>query len=124
MRVTHSRVSNQFRKQKRHGGMVELDNPADGAAWIEQLPDPRDDGLAALCNREWEKTVIDAAIDRVKRRVPAEQFQLFDFNVLREWPVKKVATTFDVSAARVYLAKHRVAKLIRLEARQIEREFV
>ena len=65
---------------------------------------------------------MDAAIDRVKQKVTAEQFQMFDFYVLREWPPEKVAKTLGVSTARVYLNKHRVGKLVKQELRQIESE--
>jgi len=87
---------------------------------MEEIPDPSGNQIAALWDEEWEKNLMDAAIARVKRRVDAEQFQLFDFYVLRQWPVMKVAQTFDVSVGKVYLVKHRISKLIRREVEQLE----
>ena len=97
-------------------------NPTTGTGFLERLPDEGTLDLGAIWDRAWEENVMDAAIRRVKRRVSAEQFQLFDFNVLRDWPTAKVARTFGVSSARVYLAKHRVSRLIKIEAQAIERE--
>jgi RNA polymerase sigma factor (sigma-70 family) len=123
MTVTRSRIANQYRRRRRHAALVEVDDDTTGTAFLERVPDERTLDLGAVWDRAWEENVMDAAIRRVKRRVPAEQFQLFDFNVLRDWPARKVAKTFGVSSARVYLAKHRVSRLIQIEARAIEREF-
>ena len=60
----------------------------------------------------------------MKRRVEAKQYQLFDLYVLKKWPVRKVATTLQVNAAQVYLAKHRVSALIRREIQYLEKRFV
>jgi RNA polymerase sigma factor (sigma-70 family) len=124
MTVIRSRIANQYRKRRRHAALVNVDEDTTGTAFLERVPDERTLDLGTIWDRAWEENVMDAAIRRVKRRVPAEQFQLFDFNVLRDWPARKVATTFGVSSARVYLAKHRVSRLIQIEARAIEREFV
>jgi RNA polymerase sigma factor (sigma-70 family) len=118
MVVTRSRIANQYRRRKRFEAVVECP-----AVLIEQIPDEGTLDLDATWEREWEANVMDAAIRRVRRRVPAEQYQLFDYYVLREWPVRRVARAFGVSCARVYLAKHRVTRLIRIEARAIEKEY-
>lgn len=124
MRATHSRISNQFRRQKKHAAVVPIigSDEVNGIR-LEDIIDESETGLEAIWEHEWEKNVIDAAIERVKRRIPAEQFHLFDFAVLREWPTEKVAVTFGVGKARVYLAKHRISKLVHAEARRIEEEF-
>jgi RNA polymerase sigma-70 factor (ECF subfamily) len=102
--------------------VLDSPNEREGTAWLEQLPDEHGDGLARLWDQEWERNLMDAAIERVKKRVPAEQFQIFDFYVLREWSSEKVAKTLGVSTARVYLTKHRVGKLVKVELKQIEQE--
>jgi RNA polymerase sigma factor (sigma-70 family) len=122
MQVTRSRISNQFRKQKARSRIRGLDDQTDRTALIEQVPDERIKTLDTLWEEEWEKNVMDAAVDRVKRRVRAEQFQLFDFTVLRDFPVPKVAEMFGVSRTRVYLARHRITKMVRAEAKKLEHE--
>ena len=54
-------------------------------------------------------------MEKVKKKVKARQFQIFDFYVNKEWSVSEVCKTLDVSATQVYLAKHRITKLIRKE---------
>lgn len=120
--VTRSRISNQFRRRRKHAPVLDNGDGTSGTALLEQLPDERHNGLSHLWDEEWDRNLMDAAIERVKKQVPAEQFQMFDFYVLREWPAEKVARTLGVSAARVYLAKHRVGKRVQLELKQIEKE--
>jgi len=48
---------------------------------------------------------------------------MFDFYAVRQWPVGKVAQTLGVSAAQVYLAKHRVTGLIKKEVRALEKKW-
>ena len=73
---------------------------------------------------EWEKNLMDAAIQRVKRRVSIEQFQMFDLFVLKGWPARDVAKTLSVTIAHVYVAKHRLAKLVKKEVRLLEEKDV
>jgi len=58
---------------------------------VDRIPDPSSINLEAVWNEEWEKNLLDAATERVKRKIDPEQYQLFDFHVLKHWPAKKVA---------------------------------
>lgn len=73
--------------------------------------------------REWQWNLLKAAMDRVKVRVNEEQYQLFDLCVVKQWPVSRITTTLEVSAARVYLARHRIGRLIEKEVRRLEKEW-
>ena len=82
---------------------------------MERIPDPGKPSLDQLWDEEWERNLLEAAIERVKRKVDPKQYQIFDFLVAKGWPVSRVARALHVSSGRVYLAKHRVAKLIKQE---------
>ena len=69
---------------------------------------------------DWQKNLMDAAIQRVKRKVTIEHYQMFDLFVIKRWPAKDVAKTLGVTIAHVYVAKHRLAKLIRKEVAALE----
>lgn len=122
MQVTRSRISNQFRRNRRHQVLERSDNSArdDHTDFLEQIPDPAGNQVEALWENEWHRNLVDAAITRVKNRVDPEHFQIFDFYVLKEWPVGKVSKTFRVNAAKVYLIKHRISRLIQKEVEQLE----
>jgi RNA polymerase sigma-70 factor (ECF subfamily) len=76
--------------------------------------------LEQIWDEEWAQTILATAVRHIKNQVHPKQFQIFDLYVLKHWPVRDVARTLGVSLARVYLAKHRVALLLKKEVRQIE----
>src|SRR5204862_6772608 len=80
-------------------------------ATIDNIPDPDSLSLDAFWEAGWEKNLMSAALEQVKRQVSGKQFQIFDLYVLQNWPVRDVTRTLRVSAAQVYLAKHRVSAL-------------
>jgi RNA polymerase sigma-70 factor (ECF subfamily) len=57
----------------------------------------------------------------VKIRASAEQYQMFDYYVLKQWPVRKVARTLGVTVGHVYVAKHRISRLIKREIELMEK---
>ena len=117
--VTRSKITNHFAKRQRQPVLVAA-SAKDGANTdstpaIERVPDAQSAPADAAWDADWEKNLMEAAIQRVKRRVSIEQFQMFDLFVLKQWPAKQVAQTLHVSIAHVYVAKHRITKLIRKE---------
>jgi hypothetical protein len=71
--------------------------------------------LEASWNEEWEKNLFQAALRRVRAKADARQYQIFDVIFRLEWPPSKVASTFRISLARVYLVKHRIRRLLKQE---------
>ena len=89
-------------------------------ATAERVPDPATMDLAAAWDVEWERNLMEAAVERVKKKVDPTQYQLFDLYVLKEWPVSRVAEALQVKTSAVYVAKHRVGKLIKRELSQLQ----
>jgi RNA polymerase sigma-70 factor (ECF subfamily) len=88
---------------------------------VERVAAPEDDPVGEVWEEEWAKNLADAAIERVKQRVSAKQFQMFDLYALKEWPVGEVARSVKANIAQVYLAKHRVTSLIRQETAKLRK---
>ncbi|MCC6822723.1 MAG: sigma-70 family RNA polymerase sigma factor [Verrucomicrobia subdivision 3 bacterium] len=88
---------------------------------VERIPAPDASVVGEVWEEEWAKNLADAAIERVKQRVGAKQFQMFDLYVLKEWPVREVAKTLHANIAQVYLAKHRVTALIKQETDKLRK---
>ena len=127
--LTRQRIARQFarRDPTRHsalsaGGSAARHADATGTATIDRIADPAGLGLEAVWNEEWEKNVLRTASERVKRQVKAGQYQMFDLYVLQGWPVRDVARTLRVSVAQVYLARHRVGRLLKKQLRQLQQE--
>jgi RNA polymerase sigma factor (sigma-70 family) len=89
---------------------------------IEAVPDPSAFVPDSYWDEEWERNIYETAVERAKAKVPPKQFQIFDFYVLKEWPVKKVREVLGVSATQVYLAKHRVSRELKKQMRIVEKQ--
>lgn len=119
LKVTKWRITDQLRKRQKlidHYHDVSLpdsENP-------EPLADPKEPELDAMWAEEWEQNLIDAAVDRVKRKIDPKQYQIFDLYVLKKWPVSKVSRTMNISPGSVYLIKHRTGKLIKKEVEYLQ----
>jgi RNA polymerase sigma factor (sigma-70 family) len=87
---------------------------------IARVPDPASLELDSVWEEEWQKNLLDAAIERVKQQVTPKQFQIFDLSVLHVLPLGEVTKLLKVNAAQVYLARHRVGSLIKKEAKRLE----
>jgi RNA polymerase sigma-70 factor (ECF subfamily) len=68
-----------------------------------------------LWDAEWKAHIHLTALARVKRQVSARQFQLFDIHVLQGLSVRSAAEAAGTTMAAVYMAKSRVARLVRRE---------
>jgi RNA polymerase sigma-70 factor (ECF subfamily) len=119
LNMTRWRITDQLRKRRRPPSSGDTDADIRLRA---NLVDPVSECLEALWNAEWEKNLLDAAIDKVKRRLDPQNYQIFDFYVNKEWPPEKVAKTFGISIGKVYLAKHRVTEMIAEEVKKLEKD--
>jgi RNA polymerase sigma-70 factor (ECF subfamily) len=61
---------------------------------------------------------------RVKRRTSPAQFQVFEYYVLQNHSVAETARAIGISAAKVYLTKHRVSAQVRKELAYLRTSYV
>ena len=124
LRLTRWRIINQLKKRGAEakrlapGQLVAV--RADETATLERIPDPAGGDLEAIWETEWEAHLVHAAVERVKRRVDPAQFQIFQLSCLEGWPVRKVAQTLGVNVGRVYLARHRLGRLLKQEIQSLQ----
>jgi len=90
-------------------------------ATIERIPDPVIPEFGAEWDAAWEKNLLAQAMKRVREQIDERQFQVFDLCVAKGWPPADVAQTLGISAARVYLTKHRVSALVKKEVQRLEK---
>ena len=115
LRLTSWRVLDQLRKRQRHIEPRAATRTSTRTATIERVTDPVGMKLEAAWDDEWERNLMEAAIERVKRKVDPRQYQAFDLCVVREWSAARVARALKVNRGRVYLIKHRINNLIKKE---------
>jgi RNA polymerase sigma factor (sigma-70 family) len=123
LNLTRWRIVDQFRKRDPclAGGFTDGDTAQTRA--IERIADPGGDWLETYWQEEWKKNAMTAALERVKGKIDPKQFQVFDLAAIKEWPVKRIAEALGMSPARIYLTKHRVAKLVQKEIRSMEKKY-
>lgn len=125
MQITRRRIADRLRKRYRSGdvGALKVEDSS-AAALLNELPDASSSVLENLWEEEWRRHMADAAMERVKRLVSPEQFQMFEFSVLQRWPAGKVAEALGVSTIQVYMARHRVGKLVKKEIQRLEQKMI
>lgn len=123
LQITRRRVADQMRKQYRAGevGAVRADDTA-VAGMLQEIPDMTALPLDAMWDTEWRRHVAQAAMEKVKRRIRPEQFQMFELAMLKGWPAAKVAKALGCTLIQVYMARHRVGRQIRKEVEAMERK--
>lgn len=113
LRVVHRRVADFWRTGvAQRERTIALDD-----ADVEDTPAA---DFEALWDAEWREQTLAAALRRVRAKVSVKQFMIFEMVVLREVPVAEIKRGLGVNAAQVYLARHRVGKLLEEELRRVE----
>lgn len=121
--VTRSRISVRRRSENRRQPLIREPLPAedDAASW-EAIPDPAGDEFDQEWQREWEAHLMETAQRRVRAKVSSQQLLIFRLATVNALPPNQVAKKLGVSIPQVYLARHRVGKLLKSEVAQLRRE--
>jgi len=123
LQLTGWRITNQFKRRRAAGlsdsaAPVNVSTGTDAAKPAAEFAVPPE--LERFWEAEWQQNLLRAALERVRRQANPRQFQIFDLCAVKQKPLKEVRRFLGVSAMQVYLARHRVAKLIRKEIARIK----
>jgi len=120
--IVRRRVNDHLRRARvRPSARAESGTDTARTPRMERIPDPAGDVITEVWEEEWARNVADVAMDRVKARVSAKQFQMFDLYVIKGWAVRDVARALRANVAQVYLAKHRLTAMLRKETAVLRR---
>jgi RNA polymerase sigma factor (sigma-70 family) len=123
LQLTRWRIADKFKSRPRAENQSPQ-RPDDGEGGrnrtrtVERIPEP--DNAEEQWNREWQLHLLDAATERVSRRVQAAHFQAFDLYLRQGWPVPKVAAKLGFTPARVYLIGHRLTRQVKAEVDKLQ----
>lgn len=111
--ITRRRLADHWRKVYREpvGAVPE------GAAALSD-----ESGLEAVWEEEWRRHLLARALDRLGARLRPQERQVFQLGVVEGWPAAEVCQATGLSAARAYLIKHRVGRMVRAEVAKVEAE--
>lgn len=123
--VTRSRISVFRRREMTDAARFQEPLPDAGTEAddvVSAIPDPTTDALEELWQREWEEHLLAAAFRRVRAKVSAQQLLIFRLATTAGVSAGQVGRKLGVSLAQVYLARHRVGRLLKAEVQRLRRE--
>lgn len=97
---------------------------ASGTSTVDKLPNPTGYDLNSKWDGEWQEYMQQAALRRVRNKVSARHYQIFDAYVIKGWPTPKVTSTFKVTEANVFKVKSRVVDLLAKEITRLDRNVI
>jgi RNA polymerase sigma factor (sigma-70 family) len=117
--MTHWRILDQFKNRMpgTFDRQPQTDDPR--TATIDRIPDTAE-GLKDIWEDEWRRSLLTAATENVKQTANPAHYQLFELYVLQKWSASKICENLHVNIGRIYLAKHRISRLIKKEVRRLE----
>ncbi len=78
--------------------------------------------LDTVWESEWRQHLLDRALRRVQEVVTARSIQIFQLSAVQGWSTEEIAGSLAISRARVYLARHRVGRMVAREIEAMKKE--
>ena len=124
--LVRRRIADQFRKRPREALIASVAHSQSdtGTSEIDRIADPAGSQSDAVWAEEWEKILIDVALERLKRQVSAEHYQIFYLHVIKQLSAREVARALGVNVGQVYLTKHRLSKSFRKSVQELSLKLV
>jgi RNA polymerase sigma factor (sigma-70 family) len=122
LHVTRLRILDQYRKRLPvyQQAQPKRGDTSTGTDPIHKIPDPASGQLESIWNEEWQKNIVDLAMERVKRRVNPEHYQVFHLSVVKGLGVVEVSRMLGTNPGNVYVIKHRLGAMVRKEMQTLE----
>ena len=122
MHVTRLRIIDQLRRRPPAFQQSSArDDDSRRTPTVERIPDATADAQQdAAWDDEWERNLVDAALERVKLRVKPEHYQIFYLSAVKGLSTLEVARMLQVNVGQVYLVRHRLAKEVKREVERLK----
>lgn len=122
MNLTRWRIADKFSSQPQ-GEYHRVRKPDDTGlrtSTIERVPNPAE--TDDEWEKEWQRHVLDAACERIARRVKARHFQVFELYVLQHRPALRVAAELGINPAAVYVIGQRLTRQLKTEVAKLRNQ--
>lgn len=126
LQLTRWRIIDQVRKRGRGpgghapAGGVPGERDSARTPLEARIADPAGNALDRIWDEEWERHVIEAALERVKKQASARHYQVFYLHAIKQVPAGKVAEMLGIEVGQVYLIKHRLKQLFAEAIKDVE----
>lgn len=121
MHVTRRRITDQFRRRRAKHVIFPSSGPNTAAEELSAELDHKMIPLESIWEEEWQKNIMDAAMQRVRRSVKAEHYQIFHLHVVKGLDVREVAKLTGSGLAKVYVTSLRISQRVKVEVRRLEK---
>src|SRR5579863_5435515 len=81
LNMTRWRITDQFRKRADAAAVRDSEPTTMGTSAIDKVMDPAGSKLNRIWDEEWEKNLVETALNTVKRTADPHRYQIFDFYV-------------------------------------------
>jgi RNA polymerase sigma factor (sigma-70 family) len=113
------RITDQFRRRAKNRANRADDDTRDTAT-LDRLPGDGEAAFDRLWDEEWQRNALEMALAKLKRKVSAQHYQIFDCTVMKGWAPSKAAKAFKVNVPQVYLVRHRLKTMLKKELTELE----
>ena len=115
MHVTQRRIIDCLRKRRtRPQGFESLDTAA-------EIPDAEAErAFQMMWTEEWQKNLLKAADECVRRNTNPGHYQIYYLHCVQRVPVQEVSELLHISALKVHVVCHRVARKLKREVQRLE----
>jgi RNA polymerase sigma-70 factor (ECF subfamily) len=94
----------------------------DSRVWEQLLAVPARDDLVQRLKQEFDRELLEEAMQRVRSRVAPHNWEAFRLTALEGVPAAEAARRLAMRIANVYAARSSVQRLVREEVKKLERE--
>ena len=125
MHITRRRVIDRLRKRQTQPIALapsHSDTSTEGAS--SKIADVAAEGaFDQMWDEEWEKNLMDAALERIKRKVAPQHYQIFYLSTIKNMPTGEIAQLLGASRAKIYVVRHRLARMVQTEVQTLARRW-
>lgn len=114
------KIGDQFRKRK--SAALSLDARDETESGLASVKEPSVSTFEEVWNEEWRTHLISQALELVREKVSAQQFQIFHMHVIKGLAPARVAAALGIGVPMVYLAKCRVGRVFNKEIRTLTKD--
>ena len=93
----------------------------DSTAAFDGIPGRTEETVAEELARQWKLSTLERAVEKIKGKVKARHFQIFQLYALQGFAGTRVAKSLGVTVGQVYLVTHRITRLVEKEVALMER---
>jgi RNA polymerase sigma factor (sigma-70 family) len=121
--LARSRVVDRWRRERKHReGALSIDHSdGDGFPLAGPLPSGHNPEFDSIWEEQWKRDLFAAALDRVRTRIRARDFQIFHLCEMKGLSVAAAAKVVQLQLHQVYFARKKVIRLIQAEVKRLER---